>query len=86
MNKKLFFAILLVAVLVFSGSANAVEVSETFDTNPGWLELGNTIGDCDFGFSNTSNASGSAGEMGGYFERVGMTNLSYYGVDLGGRQ
>jgi len=67
----------------------AITVTQTFDTAAsaaagGWTLQNGTTGGNNFGFSNTSNAGGAAGEAGGTFQRPG--NIGYYsdltGVNL----
>jgi hypothetical protein len=50
--------------------------TQNFATDPGWDALNNTTGPQNFGFSNTSNTTGSAGEMGGLITRD--TTRAYY--------
>ncbi len=49
---------------------------QDFSTDPGWGESGNTGGADNFGFSQTANAGGTAGEIGGLFDRGNA--YSYY--------
>jgi hypothetical protein len=57
----IFFFGLLVGMPVYG-----VQVTQNFDVDPGWTGLGNdSVGANLFGFSNTDNAGGPAGEAGG---------------------
>ena len=73
------------AVMVVSTAANAAMVRESFNAGLGQFDLVvNLPGEgSDFGFSNTSNAGGSAGELGGTLAR---TDVARYVADgtLGG--
>jgi hypothetical protein len=81
MCKKMICA---VVVLCLVGAANAQpNISEDFSSDPGWLEINNrtnpgTVGNqLDYGY----NAAGQ--NAGGYIERTGTGNRSFYGIDLG---
>ena len=68
-------------------SALALSATETFDTGLGQFDIvvGNTSNGNSFGFSNTSNAGGSAAEVGGTFARSTSLNLAYVAdTSLGG--
>ena len=79
--------VLALGLLVWPITATiAGTVDFDFETDPGWLEVGNRPSDGlgeDFGFSDTGNASGTAGEIGGLVARSGASACAYYGVDLG---
>jgi hypothetical protein len=74
---------LIVIAIVMGLAGSAWAATETFDSDLGnWTDLasGNTDGDNDYGWQNSSNAGGSAGEAGGTF---GRHTFSYIGDDLG---
>ena len=62
--------------------------TESFGSGPGafTVEVKNRIDGNDFGFSNTANASGPAGELGGVFRRTTSVDAAYVADgNLGGR-
>jgi hypothetical protein len=71
-------------------TSTALSTTETFDTaasatSHGWVEYKSRANGNNFGFSNTSNAGGTAGEGGGTFKRVSSANAGYYAdTALGG--
>lgn len=78
----------LIVLLLSASTALATVVDIDFTTNPGWLEYQNRPADLklqDFGFSDTNNAGGTAGEIGGLFRRGGSSDAAYgyYGMDIG---
>jgi hypothetical protein len=81
MNFRILLGALAVAVLLLgiSQSVDAAEISEDFSTDPGWDEFGNRDDDQDFGWSDTNNAGGTAGEIGGHIIR---TPLAWYAQEI----
>src|SRR6185436_18238092 len=80
---------LLTALLAFANPALAQLTTnfESFNTAgstaaDGWAGVGNTSNGQSYDFSNTGNTIASPGEAGGHF--IEATNMSYYGVSLGG--
>ena len=76
----------VVAVMVVSAAANAAMVRENFNAGLGQFDLVFNLpgGGNDFGLSNTNNAGGSAGELGGTVART-MPEARYVAdVTLGG--
>jgi hypothetical protein len=66
--------------LSLSASAFGVQQTEDFTVDPGWTGVGNTA----YGFSNTNNAGGTAGEAGGAVPSR-TTDITYYAdTTLGG--
>lgn len=78
---RILLGTLAVAVLFLgiSQSVDAAEISEDFSSDPGWDGSGNHDGDQDFGWSNTNNAGGTAGEIGGDIIR---TPLAWYAQEI----
>ena len=74
---------LLIGMSVLSAVAAGATVNFDFAGDPDWMQCLNRQDGQDFGFSNTSFASGSAGEMGGRLKRGGPDSR-YYGMDLWG--
>jgi|GEM_PF-4241111 len=84
-GKLMLLCCVVLTVLLCSGEpvrAEATIVSETFDTGLSkfHLDFRNHDPDNDFGWSNTSNAGGSAGEVGGTFARH---EFAYVGAAIG---
>ena len=76
-----------IAIKLVSALAVA-QRTETFDTGIGAFKTAvkNHEGGNDFGFSNTANAGGKAGEAGGTFARTTSANAAYIAdTNLGGR-
>ena len=73
-----------VLAIGFTSVASAVTVTQNFDTAPAnWIGVNNTSSGNNFGWSNTNNAGGTAGEAGGLFDRNGL--FAYYAdTSLGG--
>lgn len=77
-----FVGVLLLAPL----GALATTIEYAFDTDPAWLAVDNRPSDGqgqDFGFSNTNYAGGTAGEIGGIFNRYRHAAAAYYAVAVG---
>ena len=87
MKKRTIITALFAAAAVASAHATTM-VFEDFATDPGWLGVGNinpaSNPAVNYGFSNTGNVTGNAGEAGGRFDRTGTDINSYYGADLNG--
>lgn len=80
-------AVALSGVLMFmAAGVSATIVDYAFDADPGWLEVNNRTGDGqgqDFGFSATNYAGGTAGEIGGVFNRYQHAAAACYAVNVG---
>jgi hypothetical protein len=79
MNFKILLGTLAVAILLLGTGHSVDAASEDFSSDPGWDENGNHDGDQDFGWSNTNNAGGTAGEIGGDIIR---TPLAWYAQEI----
>ncbi len=85
-QKAFIVASAVLACVVLScdvASAALVEITDTFGSDPGWIGVGNESNGQNFGFSNTNNAGGAAGEVGGLFNRDTWASTAYYAKDVG---
>jgi hypothetical protein len=64
-----------------SAPVKLVQVQQNFDVDPAWEALNNRTAPQDFGFSDSANAGGSTGEMGGFIARTSAS--AYYAADIG---
>jgi len=72
-----FLAVFAILVALAAQARAAIIVTNNFDSDPLWTGVNNTSGGANYGFSpGTSNAGGSAGEVGGLFTRQAAEN--YY--------
>jgi hypothetical protein len=77
-RQRLCIAAALAGLLVCNPAA-AQLVTQNFDADPGgWTGFGNTIAPNSFGFSNSNNAGGTAGEMGGSIASRSNDTWYYY--------
>src|SRR5262245_9522962 len=75
----------LISLLAVSTQSQSLQLkTETFDVNPGWDGRNNRATDPgprqivqNFGFANSTNAGGAAGEIGGFITPAGET--AFYG-------
>jgi hypothetical protein len=72
--RRLALALPLAATLALAGGLKASTVTETFDSAEstaanGWTASGNEANGNNFGWSNSNEAGGTAGEAGGFFAR-----------------
>lgn len=69
--------IIVLQLLVFANKTGADNITENFDTDPGWTASGLPVNDNDFGYRQSSLAGGDAGEAGGFFSAT--NHLVWYG-------
>ena len=71
--------IIVLQLLFYTDNIVADNITEYFDTDPGWTASGLPVNDNDFGFRQSSIAGGEPGEAGGFFSATDQ--LVWYGDD-----
>jgi hypothetical protein len=76
----IYFSVFISIIGLMSiSTVDAAEITEYFDSDPGWTSFNLPVDNNDFGFRNSNFAGGNTGEAGGFFSRT--EQIAWYGDD-----